>query len=205
MTTLTLIFFLFLGSITANLIALPHRYHKSHGQECPENGTLDHTNHFNVQNMVPVSASQPTVAALGSSITALITPNDYCTIFNLVVPPSGLNKTCNLELLIPDREQAGFNYTFAGPGHFTFTGYAFGVGATEETTYQNQPPAGPSPPQPPSPLTPRNAYVINVGPCGIQPGMEGMEVSGLLCSNDTTFVYQPSERKCPIGFFVTIT
>jgi hypothetical protein len=204
MTTLTLIFFLFLGSITANPIALPHRYHKSHGQECPENGTLDHTNHFSVQNMVPVSASQPTVA-LGSSITALITPNDYCTIFNLVVPPSGLNKTCNLELLIPDREQAGFNYTFAGPGHFTFTGYAFGVGATEETTYQNQPPAGPSPPQPPSLLTPGNAYVINVGPCGIQPGMEGMEVIGLLCSNDTTFVYQQSERKCPIGFFVTIT
>ncbi|PMD34451.1 hypothetical protein L207DRAFT_547606 [Hyaloscypha variabilis F] len=183
MTTLTLIFFLFLGSITANPIALPHRYHKSHGQECPENGTLDHTNHFSVQNMVPVSASQPTVA-LGSSITALITPNDYCTIFNLVVPPSGLNKTCNLELLIPDREQAGFNYMFAGPGHFTFTGYAFG---------------------PPSLLTTGNAYVINVGPCGIQPGMEGMEVIGLLCSNDTTFVYQQSERKCPIGFFVTIT
>ncbi len=116
--------------------------------------------------MVTVSASQPAVA-LGCSTTALITPNDYCTIFNVVVPPSGLNKTCTLELLIPDREQTGFNYTFASPRHFTFTGYAFRVGATEKTTYQNQPPAGPSPPQPSSLSTPGNAYVIDIGLCGI--------------------------------------
>jgi len=204
MTLITLLTFLFLGSVTANPIAEPRRHHKSHSQDCPTNGTLPKSSYFSVQTMVPVSASQPSVA-LGSSTTAVITPNDYCTIFNLVVPPSGLNKTCTLQLLMPDREQAGFNYTFAGPGHFTFTGYAFGVGATEQTTFQNQPPAGPSPPQPPSLLTPGNAYVINVGPCGIQPGMKGMEVSGLLCSPDTTFVYQQSEKKCPIGFFVTIT
>lgn len=47
--------------------------------------------------------------------------------------------------------------------------------------------------------------MINVGPCGIQPGMSGLEVSGLLCSPDTTFVYQQSQKRCPIGFYVTIT
>jgi hypothetical protein len=90
---------------------------------------------------------------------------------------------------MPDRHQAGFNYTFAGLGSFTFTGYDFGVGATENTTFQNKPPAGPSPPTPPSLLTLGNAYIINVGPCDIQPGTAGLEVSGMLCSSDTTFVY----------------
>jgi hypothetical protein len=131
------------------------------------NGTLNSNNYFGVQDMVPVSASQP-VVQLGSSASAIITPNDYCTIFNLVVPPSGLNKTCTLQFLMPDQQKAGFNYTFAGSGNLTFTGYDFGVGATEHTMFQNQPPAGRSPP--PSVLTPGNAYVINVGPCDIQPG-----------------------------------
>ncbi|KAE9379709.1 hypothetical protein N431DRAFT_398157 [Stipitochalara longipes BDJ] len=185
MIAIAFIIFFFLGSVAANPVAQPHRHHKDHDhdQACPVNGTLNNSNYFGVKTMVPVSASQPSLQ-LGSSTTAIITPNDYCTIFNLVVPPSGLNKTCTLQLLIPDRQQAGFNYTFAGPGNFTFTGYAFG---------------------PPSLLTPGNGYVINVGPCGIQPGMTGMEASGLLCSPDTTFVYQQSEEKCPIGFFVTIT
>jgi hypothetical protein len=211
MPPITLIFSLLLGSVLTNPIAQPveiiserHEHHKGHAHTCPANVTLYNEDYFGVKTMIPVSASQPTVQ-LGSSTVAIITPNDYCTISKLVVPPEGLNKTCTLQFLIPDRKQAGFNYNFAGPGHFTFTGYAFGVGATEETTFQNQPPAGPSPLSPPSLLTPEHTYVINVGPCGIEPSMAGMEVSGMLCSPDTTFVYQQRDDRCPIVLFVTIT
>ena len=96
---------------------------------------------------------------------------------------------------------------YVGGGHFTFTGYAFGTGATEQTTYNNQPPAGPSPPQPPAVLAPGNAYTINVGGCAVE-APNSLEVSGMLCSTDTTFSYyqtQGDELGCPIGFFVGIS
>jgi Ubiquitin 3 binding protein But2 C-terminal domain len=209
MKPITLITSILLGCVIANPTPQPwdrkhHNPWKHTDQGCPANGTLQ-GNYFGVDGLVPVSSSQPTVE-FGFSNSAIINPNDYCTIFNLIVPPSGLGKTCTLEFLLPDTCQAGYNYTFAGAGHFTFTGYAFGTGATEDTTFQNQPPPGSSPPMPPTVLTPGNAYVINVGPCGIQSGMPGLEVSEVLCSSDTTFVYQQSRQaKCPIGFYVTIT
>lgn len=94
---------------------------------------------------------------------------------------------------------------YSGGGHFTFTGYAFGTGATKQTTYNKQPPPGPSPSQPPAILKPGNAYTINVGGCAIEMGMAGLEVSGLLCSTDTTFIFSQSDKKCPMGFFVAIS
>jgi hypothetical protein len=116
-----------------------------------------------------------------------------------------VGKDCTLEFLFPALGQTHTPYVYIGPGHFTFTGYAIGSGATEKTTYNDQPPAGPSPPTPPSVLEPGHAYTINVGSCGIQPGMSSMEVSGKLCSNDTTFSYYQNDNECPIGFFVTIS
>jgi hypothetical protein len=154
--------------------------------------------------MVLVSATFPNIP-FGSTQTPTITPNDFCTIFNLEIPPSAVNKTCTLEFLFPSHTQTLTPYVYIGDGHFTFTGYAFGTGATEQTTYNNQPPPGPSPPSPPAVLSPGNAYIINVGGCGIQTGMSGLEVSGMLCSSDTTFEYSQSEECCPIGFYVTIS
>lgn len=117
-----------------------------------------------------------------------------------------MGKTCTLEFLFPNfQTQTLSPYGYSGPGHFTFTGYAFDSGATEKTTYNAQPPPGPSPPQPPAVLKPGNAYIINVGDCGIQPGQKKMIVSGALCSADTTFVFKQDSNTCPLGFFVVIS
>jgi Ubiquitin 3 binding protein But2 C-terminal domain len=172
---------------------------------CPPNGNLPPT-YLSPTLMVPVSKNLPDVA-FGSTRTPLITPGDFCTIFNLVIPPSAEGDTCTLEFLFPDHEQTLSPYGYNGGGHFTFTGYAFGSGATEQTTYNNQPPAGPSPPEPPAVLSPGNAYTVNVGPCGVQ-APASLEVSGMLCSDDTTFSYLQTsgdELGCPIGFFVGIS
>ena len=170
---------------------------------CPQGGTLP-PGSLSPTLMVPVSARFPNVP-FGSTKTPLITPNDFCTIFNLEIPPSAVGKTCTLEFLFPSHTQTLTPYLYTGGGHFSFTGYAFGSGATEETTYAHQPPAGPSPPSPPAVLSPGHAYVINVGGCAIQTGMSGLEVSGMLCSDDTTFGYLQSDHECPIGFYVTIS
>lgn len=67
------------------------------------------------------------------------------TIFNLYVPESAAGKTCTLKFFFPSQNQLRTSsYTYKGPGHFTFTGYAFGSGADADTTWNNQPPAGPS-------------------------------------------------------------
>lgn len=173
------------------------------GLSCPPGGTLPYS-HLNPTLMVPIAASAPK-HAFGGTKTPLITPNDFCTIFDLSIPPSGVGKTCTLEFLFPALGQTHTPYVYIGPGHFTFTGYAIGSGATEKTTYDDQPPAGPSPPTPPSVMEPGHAYTINVGSCGIQPGVNSLEVSGKLCSNDTTFIYYQNDNECPIGFFVTIS
>ncbi|OCK75475.1 hypothetical protein K432DRAFT_408987 [Lepidopterella palustris CBS 459.81] len=44
-------------------------------------------------------------------------------------------------------------------------------GATQDTTYNKQPPPGPSPPSPPSDLKPGNAYTVNEDPYGVQPAI----------------------------------
>ena len=173
-------------------------------ESCPQGGTLP-SNYLSPTLMVPYSKNLPNVA-FGGTKTPLITPNDFCTIFNLVVPPSAAGKTCTLEFLFPSHSQTMAPYLYFGGGHFTFTGYAFGSGATSKTTYNNQPPAGPSPPQPPAVLSPGNAYIINVGGCAVTADMtEGLEVSGALCSTDTYFSFLESSSTCPIGFFVAIS
>lgn len=172
-------------------------------QSCPPGGTLP-PGFLSPTLMVRVSASNPNVT-FGSTDNPLMTPNDFCTIFNLEVPASAVNKTCTLEFLLPDVQDTSSPYAYSGGGHFTFTGYAFGTGAIENTTYAQQPAAGPSPPTPPAVLSPGNSYIINSGSCGIQSGMDGLEVSGMLCSNDTTFEYLQSSQACPIGFFVAIS
>ncbi|PMD16232.1 hypothetical protein NA56DRAFT_649606 [Hyaloscypha hepaticicola] len=174
-------------------------------EACPPNGNLP-PDYLSPTLMVPVSRNLPNVA-FGSTREPKMTPNDFCTIFNLVIPPSAMGATCTLEFLFPSFGQTLSPYFYNGGGHFTFTGYAFGTGATEQTTYNNQPPAGPSPPTPPSVLSPGNAYTVNVGPCGVQ-APNSLEVSGMLCSDDTTFEYlqtKGDELGCPIGFFVGIS
>ncbi|KAN0099114.1 Ubiquitin 3 binding protein But2 C-terminal domain containing protein [Hyaloscypha variabilis] len=174
-------------------------------ESCPVNGNLPPT-YLSPTLMVPVSKNLPDVA-FGGTQNPLITPNDFCTIFNLVVPPSATGDTCTLEFLFPNNLQTHSPYAYFGGGHFTFTGYAFGSGATEQTTYNNQPPPGPSPPEPPAVLSPGNAYTINVGGCAVE-APNSLEVSGMLCSTDTTFSFyqtQGDELGCPIGFFVGIS
>lgn len=171
---------------------------------CPKGGTLP-PGALQPTLMVPISKDLPNVA-FGSTRCPIVTPNNFCTIFNLEVPSSGFQKNCTLEFLFPDHSQTEAPYSYNGGGHFTFTGYAFNSGATERTTYNNQPPPGPSPPSPPAVLAPGNAYVINAGPCSIPEGQAQMEVSGALCSTDTEFVYEQTEDcGCPIGFYVVIS
>ncbi|KAF1982643.1 hypothetical protein K402DRAFT_339964 [Aulographum hederae CBS 113979] len=170
---------------------------------CPPGGVLPPT-YIKPNLMVPISAKLPKIAFPATTYPT-ITPNDFCTIFNLEIPSSGFNKTCTLEFLFPDHSQTLSPYVYAGKGHFTFTGYAFGSGAVAgKTTYANPPPAGPNPPTPPNVLAPGNAYVINAGPCGIPEGAT-VTVSGALCSTDTTFKFKQSDAKCPLGFFVGLT
>ncbi|RDW75707.1 hypothetical protein BP5796_06528 [Coleophoma crateriformis] len=174
-------------------------------QGCPAGGTLPASGYLSPTLMVPISAKLPNFR-LGPTNNPLVTPNDICTIFNLVIPGSALGKTCTLEFLFPSFPFQTLSPTvYHGAGHFTFTGYAFDSGALVDTTYNTQPPPGPSPPQPPAVLAPGNAYTINVGSCGLQPGQKQMTVSGKLCSTDTTLSYHQSSQTCPIGFFVVIS
>ena len=171
---------------------------------CPPGGTLP-PGYLQPTLMVPISKMHPDVA-FGRTLSPIITPNDFCTIFNLEIPSSGFGKTCTLEFLFPAIPETLAPYAYNGPGHFTFTGYAFNTGATVGTTYNHQPPPGPSPPSPPAVLAPGHAYTINVGPCSIPQGQASMEVSGALCSPDTSFTYlQTADLLCPIGFYVVIT
>lgn len=113
--------------------------------DCPTNGTLpaDSSAYVSTSAYYEISAQQPD-RHYGPSLTATVTPSDLCFITNLEIPASAAAKTCTLKFLFPTQAQAGQAYTFDGPGHFTFTGYATGVGADDETTYNNQPEAGPS-------------------------------------------------------------
>ncbi|KAK8218497.1 ubiquitin 3 binding protein But2 C-terminal domain-containing protein [Phyllosticta capitalensis] len=194
--------------------AAPSCSKKARDLTCPANGLLpeDPNSWLFPVGIYPIAKSTPDTN-YGTVYSPKITPNDFCTIFNLYVPDTAAGKTCTLKFMFPDRSQLEYSdYTFndasgnpATEGHFTFTGYAFGTGATDETTWNNQPAAGPSPPSPPATLSPGNAYIINAGDCGVQAGAGSLEVSGMLCSNDTTFEYFQTSAKCPIGFYVEIS
>lgn len=128
-----------------------------------------------------------------SSYSPIITPNDICTIFNLWIPPSAAGKTCALEFIFPEFDQLETSsFTYTGGGHFTFAGYV-GYGATDMTTYNNQPARGnPMYDVPEQVMTPGHRYALNKvypGSCMITKGMPALEIGGKLCSNDTSFTY----------------
>jgi hypothetical protein len=132
-------------------------------------------------------------------VVTTISPNDFCIIFEGRIPAYTTGATCTLEFLFPSSGP----YFYDGGGHFTFTGYAIGTAPYDNTTYNNQPPAGPSPPTLPSVMSPGNAYTFNMGPCEAQ-GRDGSVASGMLCSDDTTFDFMQlwgSTVQCPLGVF----
>src|SRR6266480_6174582 len=166
-------------------------------EACPAGGTLP-PGYLSPTGMYRISQNSPD-EAFGPTQVPLITPNDFCTIFNFVIPSSGFDKTCTLEFLFPNNKETKSPYSYDGPGHFTFTGYSFFTGATDKTTYNNQPLPGPSPLTPPAVMAPGNAYIVMSGPCFIPPGVSSMEVSGKLCSADTSLSYlQDANKGCPL-------
>jgi hypothetical protein len=100
-------------------------------EACPPNGNLPQ-NYLSPTLMVPVSRNFPDVA-FGSTRVPKMTPNDFCTIFNLVIPPSAMGATCTLEFLFPSFGETLSPYFYNGGGHFTFTGYAFGTESSHTT------------------------------------------------------------------------
>ncbi|KAF9874237.1 gpi anchored cell wall protein [Colletotrichum karsti] len=178
---------------------------------CPPNaaqpdGTLGKT-YVNTDLLVPISKNLPNVA-FPATKTAVVTPNDICTVFNLNLPVAQTQgKICNLVFDFPAQDQALGKFLFYGPGTFQFTGYAIGAGAVAgKTTYKNQPAPGPSPPNPPPIMKPGNSYIVNSAPCGIPAEIPGtVTVSGSLCSPDTVFTFNQGTDGCPLGFFVVLS
>lgn len=175
---------------------------------CPKNGLLP-PGAISPSKIVPISKKNPD-KVYGCTTDAQITKGDMCTIFNLDLPDTfngqpTQNMTCDLIFDFPTAKQSPKSHlSFSGPGHFSFTGYAIGAGATEESTWNNQPAPGPSPPNPPKVMTPGNSYVINSAPCGIPPGAGKVTAAGVLCSDDTSLLFRQNTNVCPMGFYVII-
>ncbi|KAI9657308.1 MAG: hypothetical protein M1821_002988 [Bathelium mastoideum] len=151
--------------------------------------------------IVPVSQKKPDTA-YGTVYSPKVSPNDFCTIFNLHIPPWAHHKACTLEFLFPRREQLETSsFTYNGPGHFTFTGFPEGTGARAHTTWNTRPRNGRTAPRV---LEPGNAYTIYSGSCDVGRG-QTLEVSGMMCSNDTSFQYFQDFNPCPIGIYVTVS
>ncbi|CBX97988.1 hypothetical protein IAQ61_010091 [Plenodomus lingam] len=151
-----------------------------------------------------VSKKEPN-KAFPASQSAIVTPNDKCTITQFDIPASAQNKTCSLVLTLGD---CGGNAYEKGPGNIIFqglTGTSFPVPG--QTTYANQPPL--ADPFPDSPvITLGNAYRLGGGPCDYRPGQAFTSVGGSICSTDTTLSFTESyggNGKCPIGFHIIIT
>jgi len=199
----------FASIATANLVpvsfgdAAPLEKRRNASWECPT-GCLKEP-YVKTSAIFPISKKNPD-KKYGDSKKAKITPDDFCTIFNLFIPESAHNKTCTLEFLFPSHEDASTHYKFKGEGNFIFKGYT-GYGGEPETTWNNQPPAGP--PQfdpPPQNLKPGGKYVIHSGDCLVQEGQTGgLEVGGKLCSSDTRLEFEECDHDCPIGFFIEIS
>jgi hypothetical protein len=169
---------------------------------CPQGGTLP-KGFLAPTRMIPISQNLPNLHFPDTSLP-ITTPNDFCTIFNLEVPPSALGKNCSLEFLFPNHPQTLSPYVFSGPGHFTFHPYAIGFGGNDSTTFADQPPPFQFP-IPPQTFTPGHAYVIDNNPCGIPQTTKSTTVSGAFCSPDTSLSYlQGSNFGCPIGFYLLI-
>jgi hypothetical protein len=169
---------------------------------CPQGGDLP-KGYLAPSRMLPISQSLPNTH-FPDTIQPLTTPKDFCTIFNIPVPPSAVGKNCSLEFLFPKLGQTFSPYLFNGPGHFTFHPYAVGFGGNDTTTFNSQP-APFQFPIPPQSFTPGHAYVIDNNPCGIPPSNTDTIVSGAFCSDDTTLSYlQSANLGCPIGFYLLL-
>jgi hypothetical protein len=153
--------------------------------------------------LLPISQKCPTRAFSGNQ-SAIVTPNDKCTLTRFDIPASAQNKTCSLTLFLGDCGGAFER----GPGNIIFQGNT-GVRYPEpgNTTYANQPPL--SPPFQDAPLIKLgNAYRLGGGPCDYTPGQAFTSVGGSICSNDTTLSFTQSDGgdgKCPIGFHIVIS
>jgi hypothetical protein len=146
------------GSITAGHPApaggkCPANAVQTDGKLLPGNRTVP------TSLQVPMSKNRPNTA-FPASEWAVITPNDFCTVFNLVLKADETaGKICNLVFDLPQMGQGPYPYAYRyqGPGHFSFTGYDLDAGAVAgQTTYNNPPRAGPNPPNPPAVLAPGN-------------------------------------------------
>jgi hypothetical protein len=190
------------GTVPAKFV--PRKSSSCPTNPCPSGGTLPEGSYISPSLMVRVNKNRPD-KVYGGTNSPKITPNGYCTIFNLELDQRAYNKTCNLVFDLPSQKQTKTQFTYSGDGTFTFTGYAIGVGANLTTSYKNQPQSGPNPPTPPPKLEPGNSYVINSAACGIPKDVPPVTVSGMLCSSDTDFEFLQSNATCPIGFFVILS
>jgi hypothetical protein len=154
--------------------------------------------------LIPVSQEHPN-DTFPASQSAIVTPNDKCTLTRFDIPASAQNKTCSLSLFLGSCGQDSFE---EGPGNIIFqgnTGERFPVPG--ETTYNNQPPlAAPFTDAPVIQLG--NAYRLGGGACDYTPGQAFTSVGGSICSNDTTLSFTQSDGgygKCPVGFHIIIS
>jgi hypothetical protein len=154
--------------------------------------------------LVPVSQKNPDYA-FPAGQSAIVTPDDKCTLTRFDIPASAQNKTCSLTLFLGSCGQDPFEQ---GPGNIIFqgnTGERFPVPG--ETTYNNQPPlAAPFTDAPLIELG--NAYRLGGGACDYTPGQAFTSVGGSICSNDTTLSFTQSDGgygKCPVGFHIIIS
>jgi hypothetical protein len=154
--------------------------------------------------LLPISRKQPN-RTFSASQTAIVTPNDKCTLTRIDIPASAQNKTCSLALFLGDCGKGEFE---KGPGNIIFQGnLGIRYPVPDETTWANQPPLGP--PFQDAPLIKLgNAYRLGGGPCDYTPGQAFTSVGGSICSNDTTLSFTQSKGghgKCPIGFHLIIS
>lgn len=147
-----------------------------------------------------ISKSQPD-KSFGPQYNGVFTPNDLATIFSFDVPASRSDANCTMEFLFPAQNQLRTSsFSYSGGGSFFFTGYQPGSCPGPQTTWNNQPKAGPFPPFPAIHMEPGYAYTIDVGPCFVG---AGTCVAGMTWSNDTNFNYFQDYDECPIGLYTT--
>jgi hypothetical protein len=153
--------------------------------------------------LLPISKKEPN-CTFPANQSAIVTPNDKCTLTRFDIPASAQNKTCSLTLFLGNCGEAFER----GPGNIIFQGN-LGVRYPEpgNTTYANQPPLGP--PFQDAPLIKLgNAYRLGGGPCDYTPGQAFTSVGGSICSNDTTLSFTQSnggDGECPTGFHLVIS
>ncbi|ORY10286.1 hypothetical protein BCR34DRAFT_588756 [Clohesyomyces aquaticus] len=152
--------------------------------------------------LLPVSQKHPDKAFPGGQ-SAIVTPNDFCTLTRIDIPAANQNKTCSLSLFLG----CGQEYE-KGPGNIIFqgnTGKSFPIAG--QTTWNNKPAF--APPFTDAPLIQlQHAYRLGGGPCDFKAGQAFASVGGMICSKDTTLSFTQSNGghgKCPVGFHIIVT